>query len=237
MYSLKHNKAIRQELFSLAEPNYQKFATSLIPDCENLIGVRIPLLRKIARHLANDNPLDYLNQSDEKYFEEVMIKGLLIGNLRKTDLDTILAQITTFIPKITNWSLCDSFCSELKIVKKYRERFWEFFTPYWQSEHPFKVRTAVVIALFYFIDLDYLPQLFARFNQIKHDNYYVKMAIAWAISICYIKFPDATLPFLKINFLDTETHNKALQKICESTRPSLATKQQIKLLKRTNLSY
>ena len=40
-----------------------------------------------------------------------------------------------------------------------------------------------------------------------------KMAIAWAVSICYIKFLDLTSDYLKHNTLDDFTYNKALQKL------------------------
>ena len=113
---------VRQKLFDLAEEKYQKFSASLIPNCNNLIGVRIGNIRKLSKEIVKSGyALEYLKEGKEDYFEEVMLKGLIIGNL-KEDIEVVLEQAKIFIPKISNWSLCDSFCCELKIVKKNRER-------------------------------------------------------------------------------------------------------------------
>lgn len=224
-------ETVRAELMELAEPKYKQFASSLIPGCNNLIGVRIPLIRNIAKRMAKDNPIEYLEKAEEIYFEETMLKALIIGNM-KADIEVILGQATQFIPHITNWSLCDSFCTELKIVKENKERVWRFLEPYWKSNVTYEIRVAVVMGLFYYIDLDYLEQLFGFFNDIQHEDYYVKMAVAWAISMCYVKFPEETMGFLQRNKLDNFTYNKALQKICESLQVDEDTKRSIKLMKR-----
>jgi 3-methyladenine DNA glycosylase AlkD len=67
---------------------------------------------------------------------------------------------------------------------------------------------------------------------IKHEDYYVKMGVAWAISIFYIKQPQLTLPLLQENNLDDFTHNKAIQKIRESFRVSKEDKEMLNGLKR-----
>ena len=44
------------------------------------------------------------------------------------------------------------------------------------------------------------------------------MAVAWAISVCLIKFYDETIKFLESSDLDKYTYNKSLQKAIESYR-------------------
>ncbi len=222
---------IRQELLELAEPKYQKFASALIPNCDNLIGVRIPAIRKIAKRIANENPIEFLQNTNDIYFEETMLKALVIGNM-KEDIDTVLKQAKLFIPKITNWSLCDSFCNELKIIRKHQEKVWDFLEKYRHSNKAYEIRTAVVMMLFHFINEDYINEFFPIFDSIKHDDYYVKMGVAWAISICFVKFPEKTMTYLKNNQLDDETYNKSLQKIRESLRVDKSTKEIIKQMKR-----
>ena len=232
MATTQYVQSIRAELESLIDKKYRDFSARLIPGCDNLIGVRIPELRKIAKCIAKDNPIAYLNSQDEKYFEETMLKGLIIGYM-KEDTEVILEQAAIHIPKITNWSLCDSFCSGLgKIVQKNKARVWDFLEKYWQSEEPYDVRVAVVLYMNNYIDEPHLNDLFYRFNQIKLDHYYVKMAVAWAISVCFVKFPEQTMVFLKDNQLDDETYNKALQKIRESLRVDKSAKEVIKPMKR-----
>ncbi len=224
-------KTIRTELEALAEPKYQKFLAALIPGCENILGVRIPLLRKIARRIVREDGAAYVDHAEEKYFEETMLKALIIGNM-KGDIQDILPYVAFFVPKITNWSLCDTFCTELKIVKQHKALFWEFLQPYTVSSQAYDLRFAVVICLIYYRDEAYLQKLFALFTAIKHEDYYVKMAGGWAVSMCFVTFPEQTLAYIKSNTLDTFTHNKSLQKIRESLQVDADTKAYIKTLKR-----
>ncbi len=224
---------IRKQIEDLAEKKYQEFSAALIPNCHNIIGVRIPLLRKIAKDMMKDQPseaLEYFKNSKEVYFEETMLKGFLVGNIK--DLDLALELIPLYVPKITNWSLCDSFCVSLKITKKHKGTFWDFLKSYWQSDQPYHIRFAVVMFLDYYITEEYLQDLFHIFDQIKHEDYYVKMGVAWAISMCFVAFPKETMEYFKSNNLDDETYNKALQKTRESTKVDASTKALLKTMKR-----
>lgn len=71
----------------------------------------------------------------------------------------------------------------------------------------------------YYIEEEYLEKDFEIFNNINSDYYYVKMAVAWAISICLVKYYNETISYLKnTNKLDQWTYNKAIQKALESYR-------------------
>ena len=160
-----------------------------------------------------------------------MLKGMVIGDLKLTPEEK-LTWIQWFVPKIDNWSVCDSFCVGLKFSKKHPELVWEFIQPYLQSNKEYEIRFGVVMILSYFIEKEYLSQIFQHFNEIQHDGYYVKMAVAWAISMIYIRYPVETTEFLHQNSLDDFTYNKALQKITESYRIDQKTKEQIRKMKR-----
>lgn len=226
---------IRSELLNLKEEKLKDFSSSLIPGCDNIMGVRTPNVRKLAKQILKKYPLEsvlsFVNNSDEIYFEETLIKGFIIGNL-KEDLHTVLKQVELFIPKITNWAVCDSFCSELKITKKHQDEVLSFLDKYLNSDKPYEIRFGVVMLLVYFVEEKYLQYLFSTFNNIKNDDYYVKMAVAWAISKCFVKFPNQTMVFLKDNNIDNETYNKSLQKIRESLKVDKDTKEIIKSMKR-----
>lgn len=222
---------IRKELENLSEPEYQNFSSSLIPGVDNIIGVRIPTIRKLAIKIVKDDPIEYLNNAEDIYFEETMLQALVIGQM-KADIEIILEHITLFVPKINNWSICDSFCTGLKIINKNKERVWCFLDPYWKSDSAFEIRFAIVTMLIYYIDTEYIMRLFNIFDQINHPNYYVKMSVAWAVSMCFIKFPEETMRYLNNNEMDKETYNKSLQKIRESLKVDKETKELIKRMKR-----
>ncbi|WP_434797553.1 DNA alkylation repair protein [Terrisporobacter vanillatitrophus] len=223
---------IRQELIKLADDKYRSFHSNLCPGVENILGVRLPLLRKIAKNLSKEEDYhNYLNNDDTKYYEEIMIEGLIIGYL-KTDNENRFNYIKNFIPKIDNWAICDSFCNNLKFTKKNINEVWNFILPYTSSQNEFDIRFAVVMILNFYIIEDYIDDVLNTLNNIHHDGYYVKMAVAWAVSYAYIDFPEKTLAFLKNNNLDNFTYNKSLQKIIESNRVSKEDKDLMRIMKK-----
>lgn len=49
------DKTVRERLFSMSEEKYRDFSKALIPGCDNMLGVRVPLIRKYARELIKEN--------------------------------------------------------------------------------------------------------------------------------------------------------------------------------------
>ncbi len=221
---------IREKLFRLADENYKKFQTSLCPNTNNIIGVRVPILRNLAKEIAKSDWKEYLKNAQSSYYEEIMLQGLVIG-YAKMDLEDRLEYIKKFVPKIDNWAICDVTCSELKFAKKYLKEVWNFLQKYLSSDKEFEIRFGVVMLLDYYVNKDYLQDIFEILNKIQHNGYYVKMAVAWAVSACYIKYPKETMKFLKKNKLDKFTYNKSLQKIIESYRVSYEDKEIIRKMK------
>ena len=221
---------VREELISLSDEKYRDFHKNLCPGVENILGVRLPILRKISKNLSKDNYLDYLNSKDLKYYEEIMIKGLTIGYI-KVDNDTRFNYIKNFIPYIDNWAVCDSFCNNLKFTNKNMNEVWNFLMTYLSSSNEFELRFVIVMILNYFLTEEFIDDVLNIFNNIHHEGYYVKMAVAWAISFAYIHFPEKTLEFLKNNNLDKFTYNKSLQKIIESNRVSKDDKNLMRSMK------
>ena len=222
---------LRNKLFELADEKYKKFHSGLCPTTDNIIGVRLPQLRQIAKEIDKDDWRGYLENCLEDYYEENLINGLVIA-YAKCDVEEKLQYIKGFVPKIDNWAVCDSFCNSLKFTTKNREIIWEFLKPYLNSDKEFEIRFAVVMMLNYYITEEYIDAVLKCLDKISHDGYYVKMAVAWAVSICFIHFEDNTMAFLKNNNLDDFTYNKSLQKICESLRVNKDTKILIKSMKR-----
>ncbi|RAV22826.1 DNA alkylation repair protein [Paenibacillus contaminans] len=225
------NPKMKEQLLDLADENYRKFSASLIPNINNVLGVRLPELRKIARKIAAGDWRNYLAQADSDYFEEIMLQGMVIG-YAKSDIEEILRYTADFIPKIDNWSVCDSFCAGLKFTIPHRERVWAFLQPYLRSSQEYEIRFGVVMLLDFYIDAEYMKRVFQLLDEAKHEGYYVKMAVAWALSICYVKLPEPTLAYLQSNTLDDFTFNKALQKITESYRVDPEAKKMIRGMKR-----
>lgn len=225
------NTWIREQLEQLKEPEYQAFTARLLPGIEPILGVRLPELRKIAKKLAKDNWQEYLEQASNDSMEEIMLQGMTLGYARGT-LQQKESFLRKFIPKIDNWSVCDSCCATIKLAKEQPQEMWEFLQEYLHSEKEFEVRFGLVQLLNYYVNQEYLARVLEEIDSISNKAYYVQMAQAWAVSICYREFPEETEPFLKQNHLDDFTHNKALQKITESLKITKAQKEYIRSLKR-----
>ncbi len=227
-------RTIKDELFRLKEEKYKCFSLKLLPGIpeESLIGVRIPLLRKIAGKAATSGEWEeYLKENENLYFEEKMIQGMIIGKI-KISPEYRLSLIEDFIPKIDNWSLCDSFCTSLKFARedKNKEIIWNFIEPLFINEIEYHVRFASVMSLNYFLNPVYLDKVLRGYKSVNHQGYYAKMAVAWGISMAFINDSAKTKEFLKENSLDNFTYNKAIQKIRESYQVSQEDKDFLKLL-------
>lgn len=230
---------LRSQLESLAEADYKKFNEKLIPGAVNVLGVRLPKMRELAKALAKEDPerllaeLEEALQSDRNavYYEEIMIYGLVIGYAKFTD-DKRREWLDQFRNHIDNWAICDSCCMTYKWMKKNPEKWWEYLEGCIAEQTEFSIRFAVVCMLAHYINEAYVGQVLDWCDRISHEGYYVKMAVAWAVSVCFVKYPEFTMKFLQTNHMDDFTHNKSIQKICESYRPSKEEKMQVRLLKR-----
>lgn len=222
---------IRDRIFELADEEYRKFQSKLCPGTENIVGVRLPLLRNLAKEIARGDWRGYLDNAASDYFEEVMLQGMVIG-YADAETEELLVHVRAFVPKIDNWAVCDSFCTGLKFTKSNMDKVWEHLQPYLSSEEEYEIRFGVVMLLNFYVESEYVDRLLMLLDGIKHEGYYVKMAVAWAVSVCYVKFPEITAAFLKDNELDDFTFNKSLQKITESLRVDMETKALVRSMKR-----
>jgi 3-methyladenine DNA glycosylase AlkD len=224
---------IRKKLFKLADKKYKEFHSSLCPGINNIIGVRVPILRNYAKELIKEYDIEYLLlEIQDNYYEEIMLKGMLIGLSKNKDINILLKYIEQFIPKIDNWAICDTFCAGLKITQKHKQKFWDFIQIYLKSDKEFEIRFGIVMILDYYIEEEYLEKDFKIFDSINSKEYYVQMAVAWATSICLIKFYDKTIEYLQKCKLDKFTFNKSLTKAIESYRISNEKKIFLRTIKR-----
>ena len=223
---------ILKQLFELQDKKYKEFHSSLCPNVDNIIGVRIPELRKLAKQIAKENPKEFIeNPVKKQYYEEIMLEAFVIGYMKAT-LEEKLHYLDNFIPEIDNWAVCDCTASTLKFIDKYKKEVWEYLQKYINSKKEFEKRFAIIILMDYYLTDEYIDKVLEIYNKIDSDQYYVQMGIAWAISVCFVKYREQTRKILDNNNLSTFTHNKSIQKIIESTRVDKETKEELKKLKK-----
>lgn len=182
------NTEIKTFLQAHADAEYAEFSSALIPGGPQLIGVRIPLLRSLAKEISRHDWRAYLATAGDDTFEEIMLQGLVVGAARMP-FEEQLQRMAAYARKITNWSLCDSPCTGFKFVRKHREEVWDFLQPYLYGREEFLQRFAVIMLLSHFVTDDFIDRLIAAWRTVRPSGYYVSMAIAWAVSVCFVKYP------------------------------------------------
>ena len=230
-WTIKEYDKLIVHLKEIGDEKYKNFHKNLVPGLNNMIGIQMPKLRVIAKAISMGNYTEYLALARNEYYEETVIQGLLIGYVKEDYINT-LKLIESFLPNLTNWAICDSFCTKFKSVVKNKSEFLEFLQECIKSEKEYYIRFAVVMFKIIYIDEEYIDPVLNILDNIYHEGYYVKMAVAWTLCDCFIKFEEKTMIFLNSNKLDNFTYNKALQKIVESNRVDKETKEIIKKMKR-----
>ena len=227
-------RQIRERLFALSEPEFQKFSAALIPGEERMLGVRLPALRALAKEIARSDAWpDYLAAAPRDYFEEIMLRGMIIGAVQISPEERI-RYIQAFIPEIDSWSICDSFCAGLKFSAKNREMVFSFVRPYCGSQKEFEARFGYVMLLDFFLTEEYIDAVLELVSCFSHPAYYAKMAVAWLLATALAKFPSQAMHCLKTAPLDDFTYRKTIQKALESLRVSPALKQELRELRAQN---
>mgnify|MGYP000862816237 CR=1 FL=1 len=208
---------IRAQLFALQDEAYCTFHSALMPTVppETVIGVRVPLLRKLAKQLAGTPQAEmFLRSLPHDYYEENNLHGLLIEQIKA--YPSCIAALDRFLPYIDNWATCDMIA--LRTVKNHLDLFIQEVCRWIASDHPYIVRFGIGMLMRYYLDEQFKPEYPKKVAEVKSDEYYVNMMRAWYFATALAKQYDQIIPYLEEKRLDTWTHNKTIQKAIESYR-------------------
>lgn len=216
-------------LKSLKEETYKKFHQKLTTTKYEILGIRVPTQRKLAKEISKGNALSFLSVCQEDYYEEVNIEGFVIASLDEPDFTKYM---DLFLPKIDNWAICDGFCNSVKSIPKAKDAYLPKIKELINSSHEFTVRVGLILWLSFYVEPKYLPQIFETLNILHRKEYYINMAAAWLLAECYVKYRKETLVFLKNNHTSKFVQNKTISKICDSYRVSKEEKKMLKKLRK-----
>ena len=221
----------KTELVSLADEKYRDFSIQSIPCNRPFIGVRIPAIRKLIKEIPKEKYDEFLKENPVT-IEEVLARGFIIARL---PYDEMLDVFDSHVKLLDNWCTVDTFCAALrKTIKHHENEFLDKkIKTLLKSKNEYEVRTGLVLLLDLYVKPEYLNLIFNYIESLKNRNeYYIKMAIAWLLAECFIKYPNETYNYLNRSNLDKWTFNKAISKVCDSYRVSPETKTAIKMLKK-----
>lgn len=225
-------KTITDGLFALKDENYRRFHAKLIPDIpiNNIIGVRTPVLRKYAKEVAKLPETNiFLESLPHIYYEENNLHGALLSLLYPKDIIAFMEQLERFLPYVDNWATCDMLSP--KIFKKHLSYVYERVQKWLQSDAVYIIRFGIVTLLGFYLDDAFEPEMLQLVANVRSEEYYVNMAVAWYFSMALVKQYDATLPYIQNRVLEPWTHNKSIQKAIESRRIPQETKAYLRGLK------
>lgn len=221
---------IRARLETMADAQYRDFSSALIPGCREMLGVRIPILRGMAKELCRGDWRDAL-EGEDRYFEERMLRGLVIAAV-PAQPEEKCRMIRDFLPLIDNWSVCDSFCASLKQMKKDPECYWPLLRELADSGEEFTVRFAVVSMLDHYLDTAYLSEILTLLPKISHPGFYVRMAVAWALASAFLRDTQAVLELLRSGTLEEETQKMTIRKLLDSRRVAPLYREEIRSMQK-----
>ena len=225
-----NREEITAELFRLRDEDYARMQAKIIPtvSIDRIIGVRTPALRSLAKNLYRDQHVDaFLSCLPHRYFDEDQLHAFVIS-LEK-DFDKCISEVDIFLPFIDNWATCDQLSP--KAFKKDPERLLPYIQAWIQSDQPYTVRFAVGMLMQYFLDERFNTKYADMAAELRSEEYYVNMMIAWYFATALAKQYEQILPYLEEKRLDVWVHNKAIQKSVESYRITEEQKAYLKTLK------
>lgn len=222
---------LTERLLSLADEGYRQFQIPLMPtvDPARVIGVRTPILRKLAKELAGTEEAEaFLRNLPHTYYEENNLHAFLVEQIR--DYDACVAAIDAFLPYVDNWSTCDGWSP--KVLKKHSEELLCKIREWMSSDRPYTVRFGMGMLQRHFLDERFDPEYLEWVAATDREEYYVRMMVAWFFATALAKQYEYALPYIESHRLPEWTHNKAIQKAVESYRVTEEHKRYLKTLKR-----
>ena len=212
-------------LLSLQDLRYKEFHSGLTTTNLEIIGVRVPILRTIAKKILKTDVEKFFCLVRNNYYEAVFIEGIVLASSSEEIVDKYLMN---FIRKIDNWAICDSFCSSLKVVSKKQGKYWIYFTGLIDSTKEFQTRVSLVVLMNYYLNDNYIDRVLKIVSSIKSDYYYINMAISWLLSVAIIDYKDKVVELLASKCLSKFVQNKTISKIQDSYRVDKETKEFVK---------
>ena len=210
-------KEIENRLFELQDLKFRAFHAGLMPtvEKETVIGVRTPELRKCAKELVKQEDVEeFLQALPHRYFEENQLQAIIISEMK--DFDRCVGEVCRFLPFVDNWATCDIMSP--KAFKKHRPELLSYIRDWIASDETYTVRFGIGMLMTHFLDEDFELQYPEMVAEIRSEEYYVNMMIAWYFATALAKQYDRVLPFIENRRLDPWTHNKTIQKAVESYR-------------------
>ena len=218
---------LQTRLFELQDLKYQDFHSKLLPgiDKETIIGIRTPILRKFAKEFAKTEEAEgFLQQLPHQYYEENNLHMMLVGQMK--EYEKCLAEVKRFLPYMNNWATCD--LPHPKVFAKHKQELLSEIDSWIHSEKTYTIRYGIGLLMDLYLDEDFSPEYLEMVCEVRSEEYYVNMMIAWYFATALAKQWKTTVPYIEQHKLSDWVHRKTIQKAMESYRITTEQKEYLR---------
>lgn len=217
-------------LLEIGDPEYKAFNDKLANTNLPTIGIRIPVLRKLAKdYFANIDEIFDSFADRTPYYEEVQILGIVLSKA-KMELSVREEYILKWLEFVDSWALTDVAVYQPKASEK--TEYFNFLSKLTNSDKEFYIRYGAV-GLFKYVD-DQPKEVLEVYKGVKFGAYYVDMAVAWGMCEILVKSYNVAIGAIENKIFPPFVHNKAIQKAIESFRITNEQKEYLRSLKIKN---
>ena len=221
---------VYERLIVCGSERYSDFQSKLVPNIpkETIIGVKTPEMRKIAKEIkGTEEAEEFLLELPHKYYEENLVHFFLISMIK--DFDECAKAVETFLPYVDCWPVCDQ--SSPKVFAKNHEKLLPLIRKWIGSEHVYTARFGIRMLMNEFLGEDFKPEYLEWVAEVKGEDHYIKMMVAWYFATALAKRYDESVVYIEERRLEPWTHKKAIQKAIESFRVSDEHKEYLRTLR------
>ena len=188
--------SLQERLFAMQDKQYAAFQAKLTPGVpvESFIGIRVPVLRKFAKEFTKEAECkDFLHQLPHEYYDENMLHGLLISEVK--DYEECIRLTDRFLPFVDNWAVCDIMSP--KVFAKHKKELLAKIKTWSKSSHVYTCRFGIETLMSHYLDKDFKAEYLEIPASVRSEEYYVKMMVAWFFATALAKQWDATIPYIE----------------------------------------
>ena len=225
-----YNMTVYERLAACCSEAYRDFQSRIVPNVpkETILGVKTPDMRRIAKEIKGTKEAEtFLAALPHKYYEENLVHFFLIAAIR--DFDECVKAVETFLPYVDCWPVSDQ--ATPKVFSKNHEKLLPFIRKWIGSEHVYTARFGIRMLMNEYLGEDFKPEYLAWVADVKGEEYYIKMMVAWYFATALAKQYDESVVYIEERRLEPWTHRKAIQKAIESFRVSDEHKEYLKTLR------
>ncbi|MCR4661841.1 MAG: DNA alkylation repair protein [Clostridia bacterium] len=222
---------IEAKLQENKDETYKIFNKKIVATQMDVIGVKTPYVRQIAKELFKDTEKKeiFYNSLPHKYFEENQIHVLTIS--QEKDFQKAILEMEKIFPYIDSWATTDQ--TDIRIFKKNKDKLTKYIDKWLASRKTFIVRFGILQLMKFYLETDEeIKESCKKTICIKSEEYYIKMMQAWLLCTAACKNYELGKQYINKS-PNIDVFKMAIRKCLDSYRLTNEQKEELKQLRNT----